>query len=382
MGYTEDDAAYEEYLSEVAYFEQLTDQFLKITSDASKTASKAQRSERRLILCQALATMSHYRLREGYEIEEWDIDELRDITPPKFHKAWGSKDRPSDFARQLSRLIKAGLVELLKENGRVVGVELTDAGVLYAYMHERLSVDDVRDYVMFKESGYSNPTTNVWYSKGSPQVRQTDFQFTTPAFSSHLLQRLKQDDSVRERYANWSGDKLGKLVAKSFARQPVEVYGLLQVPEREALIRDVLEMVGMPASFVEDQVTGLMKGKTHKQIVARLVEVYNETHGDFLIGDAANVIDELFGRVGWTIAQRVMEFRVNDNSDQVLTAKLTGHGYAFHQSSLDEMREAIEKAREEFHKGIESMGLDKLQERFARLEAQPKPKPQPRPRIY
>ena len=381
MRVSNQDAAYDAYLSAITYSQDLTDQFL-IISDSSKIASKAQKSETRLILCRALATLSHYRLLEGHEIEEWDIDELKDITPPPFHKAWGSQGKPSDFVRQLSRLAESGLVELLKKNGRVVGVELTDAGVIYAYMHERLSVDDVRDYVMFKESGYSNPTTNVWYSKGSPQVRQTDFQFTTPAFSSHLLQRLKQDDSVRERYAKWSGDKLGKLVAKSFARQPVEVYGLLQVPEREALIRDVLEMVGMPASFVEDQVTGLMKGKTHKQIVARLVEVYNETHGDFLIGDAANVIDELFGRVGWTIAQRVMEFRVNDNSDQVLTAKLTGHGYAFHQSSLDEMREAIEKAREEFHKGIESMGLDKLQERFARLEAQPKPKPQPRPRIY
>lgn len=345
MSTTWDDVAYEDYLAdrESEQWDQETHDFIeryeKVPDPKTDELKVPQRSRTRLILVEALTTMDDYSIRAGYDFQDgaslaWMVGQ---ITPPPFHRQWGSQGKPDNLARQVTRLFEAGLVRYTgrtPENPMEVvdGIQLTEAGIIYAYRHGRTTFDDVAAYWAWSQEWRSHPTTNIWYLGGAPQT-QADFQFCTPAFNSQLLQRLKQDPKVRRRYAEWPGDKIGRLVAKSHVPEAEGVYDLLEDPEKRAVIEEAFRLMGMPDVFIADQVDAI-HGRSGKATVKHLIKTHASAKpitpdvlqfaADKDLLDEASafyaetVIVELLGRVGWAISESVMAHRVNDNSAHVL----------------------------------------------------------------
>jgi hypothetical protein len=328
-----------------------------------------QKSNTRIIICENLATMSNYRLLGGDNPHGLAAG-MASITPPATHTwgskrrpAWGSQGKPNDFWRQMMRLDVAGLAEYILEEqvedqpGRIIsGIVLTPAGIIYAYRHGRLTWSDVEDYWAYSQGWRQHPTTNIWHTGGAPHV-EDDSQFKTKSFNSTYIHTLQRDDDLRKRYSAWSGDRIGRLVAASWAADPGAVYRLLEKDEREAVVKDLLKRMNVPEWLIDQQATDTLKAGTIPQIIERLITTYEDAKpltmnvsrqdikeelgdppalrkGESLEeaqvrvseavhewrtrDDAERTVAEMFGRVGWIIAQSVMEYRVNDNSAQVL----------------------------------------------------------------
>ena len=391
----------------------------KVRDPKTKKLKFPQKSNTRTIICESLATMNDYRFAEGYDCQSHWIDGIADIMPPVNSTVWGSAGKPKDFFRQMARLVGGGLADWVYPPGtpdtpdigtEIIGIELNPAGMIYAHRNGRPTRSDVVDYWAWTQEWREHPTSNVWHLGGIPHVEDGDFQFSTKAFNSKYLQNLRVDDDVRRRYSaiEWSGDDIGRLVAKSWARDAVAVYRLLEEPERLAIITDTLDLMGVPDWLIEEQASSIQSLKTPAGVINRLVRDYAKARpldpndlkfepSQGLITDVSEAvarmtIDELFGRAGWIIAQRVMRYRVNDNSAQVLgrfgaekdqmwrfmqdaevsAAKVDEARRAFEASTkpLREMEEVLKRAVEEHRLAL------KAAQGKARKADEPKPKPQ------
>ena len=345
------------------------DEHEKVWDPKTQKLKLPQKSNTRILMCEGLATMSNYRVLEGDNTEDMS-SEMGLITPPSTHTwvsenrpAWGAKGKPTDWYRQLMRLVGAGLAEFIvadqvgDQPGRlIIGIVLTPAGIIYPYRHGQVTWEDVEDYWAYSQGWRDHPTTNIWKMGGAPHVAN-DFQFASKSYNSILLHGLRVKPDVLRRYSALSGDKLGRLVAASWAADPEAVYRLLEKPEREAVVKDLFARMDVPNSLADQLAEHTLKAGTIPQIIERLISTYEEAKPitlqgikkvvDEEFGDspklrkgetvqqagerledaihsragrfhAEQTVAELFGRVGWVIAQRVMDYRTNDNSAQVL----------------------------------------------------------------
>ena len=378
-----------------------------------------QKSNTRTIICESLATMNHYRFAEGYDCQSHWIDGIADIMPPANSTVWGSAGKPKDFFRQMARLVGGGLANWVTPTGEpatpdtgteIIGIELSPAGIIYAYRNGRPTLSDVEDYWAWTQEWRDHPTTNVWHTGGIPHVEDGDFQFSTKAFNSKYLQHLRVDDDVRTRYSARSGDEIGRLVAKSWARDGVAVYRLLERPEQFAIITDTLDLMGVPEWLIEEQASSIQRLKTAAGVVNRLVRDYakakpldpnslqfepsQELVADVSEAVAKMTINELFGRAGWIIAQRVMGYRVNDNSSQVLGRFGTDKDkmWEFMQDAevsaaeVDEARRTLEASTKPLREMEEVLKRAVDEHRravgLARAEALKAKKPKPKPQVF
>jgi len=190
----------------------------------------------------------------------------------------------------------------------------------------------------------------------------------------------------------------------------VAVYGLLEEPEQLAIITDTLDLMGVPDWLIEDQASSILHLKTSAGVINRLVRDYakakpvNPNSLKFeadpeLVANvseavAKTTINELFGRAGWIIAQRVMGYRVNDNSSQVLGRFGTDKDqtWRFMQDAeasaakVEEARRTLDASTKPLREMEQVLERAVREAKFAMKAAQGKAhkanKPEPKPKIY